>query len=163
MPPRRSAKPAPDQGAPTLLDRHEAQVALPEAVGSNISWARMKQEEGSEGTQSSCLLGKVPRLRHYGGVVALCAHLSDVSRDFTRQSGPRQTTLAGAPQCLWMVARGLWMIPGVSFCLAGGFLLLPDGFSRLLGSGDKTVPMKPHTSKFGTVRKRCVQLLVEPC
>ena len=37
------------------------------------------------------------------------------------------------PKYLGMVARGLWMIPGVSFCLAGGFLLLPGGFSRLLG------------------------------
>ena len=40
-------------------------------------------------------------------------HLSDVSADFTRGRGPLQTTLAGVPKCLWVVARGLWMIPRV--------------------------------------------------
>ena len=40
------------------------------------------------------------------------------------------------------------MIPGVSFCLAGGFLFFPGGFLWLLGSGDKTVPMKTHISKL---------------
>ena len=70
------------------------------------------------------------------GVVAWCTHSaapSDVSGDFTRRRGPLQTTMAGVPKCLWMVARGFWMIPGFSFCLAGGFLLLPGGFSQLLG------------------------------
>ena len=45
----------------------------------------------------------------------------------------RKTTLAGVPKWLWMVARGLLMILGVSFCVAGFFQLLPGGFSRLLG------------------------------
>ena len=40
-------------------------------------------------------------------------HLSDVSGDFTQCRGPPRTTLAGVPKCLWMVARGLWMIPRV--------------------------------------------------
>ena len=51
--------------------------------------------------------------------------LSGVSGDFTQWRGPQQTTLAGVPKCLWMVAKGLWVISGVSFCLAG--LLLSGG------------------------------------
>ena len=53
--------------------------------------------------------------------------LSGVSGDFTQWRGPQQTTLAGAPICLWMVTKGLWVICGVSFCFAGLFLLLPSG------------------------------------
>ena len=45
----------------------------------------------------------------------------------TQWRGPQQTTLAGVPKCLWMVTKGLWVISGVSFCLAGLFLLLPGG------------------------------------
>ena len=52
---------------------------------------------------------------------------SGVSGDFTQWRGPQQTALAGVPKCLWMVSKGLWVISGVSFCLAGLFLLLPGG------------------------------------
>ena len=71
---------------------------------------------------------------NYGGVVARCAHgartvrpLSGVSGDFTQWRGPQQTTLAGVPKCLWMVTKGLGVISGVSFYLAGLFLLHPGG------------------------------------
>ena len=50
------------------------------------------------------------------------------------------------------------MIPGVSFCFAGKFLLLPQLCACDLGSGEKTVHMKTHISKLCTVRARCVQL-----
>ena len=66
----------------------------------------------------------------YGGVVARCAHgagLFRCFRGFYPVERPTKTTLAGVPKCLWMITKGLWVISGVSFCLAGLFLLLPGG------------------------------------